>query len=210
MNKIKYPTKAFLLLLFFLAISLSISKLGAAETVSNGNNDLTFSLGNLCEYIGQIQTDENGSTNKCSFNPYLASSLDFPISTSFVLSPRIALTLPKSGRDENVKRMSIHLLANTKYKTTYLDFIGGLGLFITRIWGPGGEAVLNNGNGSDSFPLPSEAVYARNIILNLGASYNFDQEWSAELHSYIFNALTSEERAFSIGINGTYHFGEVL
>lgn len=173
-------------------------------------SDLTLSVGNLCEYMGKIQTDASGGTNTCSFNPYMASSLDYPLTANFFLSPQLGLSLPKSGADKNMKSMHIVALLNTKYRTGYVNLIGGLGLFITRMWGPGGDAELNNGTGTDSFPMPKEAVYARNLILNLGADFDFNQNWSAEIRTYVFNLTTSEDRAFSLGIHGTYHFGDVL
>lgn len=170
--------------------------------------DLTASVGNLCEYVGKIQTDEDGSTNICSFNPYIASSLDFEMKKSFLISPEIGITMPRSGRENGISKMSLFTLANIKYLTTSYHFIGGLGLFFTRISGNGGSADLNNGTGVTSFPMPDSAVYTRNFIINLGAGTDFNKEWGADIHTYIFNALTSIDRAFSIAINGVYHFGE--
>lgn len=118
--------------------------------------------------------------------------------------------MPKSGVDENIKRMTIFALANIKYKTNYVDLISGAGFYFTRISGPGGEEELNNGNGTDSFPLPSDAVISRNFIINLGLGLDFNQEWSGEVYSYIFNALKTEDRAYSVGATVSYHFGEVL
>jgi len=172
--------------------------------------DLTLSLGNLCEYIGKIQTDESGGTNVCSFEPYVATALDYGVTEKFYLSPELAFSFPRSGTDENIKRMSIVTILNTKYKTNYLNLIGGLGFFFTRIWGPGGEEELNNGTSVDSFPLPDDPVYTRNLIVNLGVETQFNQTWSAQLRSYIFNLTSSEDRAVSVGLQGTYHFGGVL
>jgi hypothetical protein len=171
--------------------------------------DFTLSLGNLCEYVGKIQTDESGSTNVCQFNPYLASSLDMYFNPDLALSPEAGFSIPKHGRDENITKMTLFALANLKYKfNSSVHAIGGLGLFFTRLSGKGGTEDLNNGNGTSSFPLPDATVYSRNFIVNLGAGVDFNQNWGADLHTYIFNALKSEDRAFSIAINGTYHFGE--
>lgn len=204
MNKKTYPT----LLVFFLLMTVSVAQ--AATSSSSSKTDLTLSLGNLCEYIGQIQTDESGDTNVCSFEPYVATALDYGITNDFFLSPELAFSFPQSGTDENIKRMTIVTLLNTKYKTSYLNLIGGLGFFFTRIWGPGGEADLNNGTSVDSFPLPDDPVYTRNFIVNLGLQTEFNQNWSAQIRSYIFNLTSSEDRTFSVGLQGTYHFGGVL
>lgn len=202
MNKIKYTT--FLIHVMALALFLSLAKEAQAAS-----SDLTVSLGNICEYVGVYQT-EKGDKNFCSFSPYAASSFDYPLTEAFFLSPQIGASLPQSGRDENVKRMNLFVLANTKYKIDILTLTGGLGFYFTRIWGPGGESVLNNGTGTDSFPLPKEAVYTRNIILNLGVGATVTKEISAELYTYVFNTLESEDRSFSIGLSATYHFGDLL
>jgi hypothetical protein len=202
MNKIKYHT--LLVILMTLTTFFPLGKAYAEGT------DLTLSLGNICEYVGKFQTNENGDKNFCSFMPYLASSFDIPLANGFYLAPQVGASLPQSGKDENVKRMVFFALANGKYKINLLTLTAGLGLYFTRIWGPGGEAVLNNGTGTDSFPLPEEAVYTRNFILNLGAGAQITKEISAELYTYIFNAAKSEDRSLSIGVSATYHFGEVL
>lgn len=195
MKILKYPT-----LLFSLFLLLAPEHVTAY--------DVTLSLGNLCEYVGKIQTDDSGSTNLCSFNPYLASSIDFSQTNQLLLSPEIGFSFPKSGRDENISKMSLFALANAKYKFSEFHFLVGAGLFFTRISGKGGNQELNNGNTTASFPMPDSTVYTRNFIVNLGLGADFNKEWSADLHTYIFNILTSEDRAFSIAINGTYHFGE--
>lgn len=195
MKKTKYPT-----VLFSLFLLLNMPVLWAY--------DAGFSAGNLCEFVGKIQTDDSGSTNVCSFNPYFAGQIDYPLTDRFLVSPELGLSIPKSGRDKNIKKMSLFALANAKYKFSPMHLIAGGGLFFTRIAGKGGTQELNNGNSTVSFPMPESTVYTRNFILNLGFGIDFSPSWSADLHTYIFNALTSEDRAFSIALNGTYHFGE--
>ncbi|MDD4976136.1 MAG: hypothetical protein PHY93_17400 [Bacteriovorax sp.] len=196
MKKLKYSTVLFCLLFCF------------ASSQTAKAYDATLSLGNLCEYVGKIQTDDSGGTNVCSFDPYLAGSLDYAVNNELILAPEIGLSFPKSGRDENISKMSFIALANAKYKFSMFHFIGGAGLFFTRISGSGGTQDLNNGNTTVSFPMPDSTVYSRNFIVNLGLGMNFNKDWSADLHTYVFNLLKSEDRAFSIAINATYHFGE--
>ncbi len=210
MNKIKYPTLR-LCVVTFLVIFTSLPAYSAKPSASSGSNDLYASLGNLCEYIGKIQTDDVGGKNFCSFMPVASMSYDYFLNQSdFALSPQIGASFPKSGRDQNINRMTLFALMNSKYRTQYVDLIGGIGLYFTRIWGPGGEATLNNGNSSDSFPLPKDPVYTRNVIINLGVSAEMTKEVSAELYTYVFNINEKEDRAFSAGLNLSYHFGEVL
>lgn len=201
--KNKYLTFSFTLLLFLSFVTLQ------ANEKSKSSEDLNISLSNLCEYIGKIQTNDSGAKNTCSFLPSFAASYEYPISLDFKLAPQIGFTLPQSGRDPNVSRMTLFTMLNSKYATRYVNFIAGLGLYFTRISGPGGESVLNNGTGSDSFPLPSTPVYSRNLILNFGVSHDLNNEWSVEMYTYVFNTLSSEDRAFSLGLGASYHFGEL-
>lgn len=196
-------------LLTFINLSMPYHS-GVASETSSYVTDLNVSLGNLCEFIGQYQKDETGKKNTCTFLPLLSTGYGVVLNEDWTIRPELSASFPQSGRDPNVKRMVISTLLNAEYKTTYLDLVAGTGLFFTRISGPGGEALLNNGNSQDSFPLPSEAVYTRNLVLNLGANYNFNKDWSSGLYTHIFNLLDSVDRTYSLGIKFTYHFGDVI
>ena len=205
MNKIKYPTNKFKTIVLLVTFAFSANVFAAANT-----HEIYVSVGSLCEYYKTYQIDENGAKNGCSFLPLIAGSIDYNLTSNFTITPQLGFTMPKSGVDENINRMTMFTLINAKFKTKYVNFFGGTGFYITRISGPGGEAELNNGGGSDSFPLPDEAVYSRNFIVNLGLGVNINKEISTELYTYIFNASESLERAYSFGITLSYHFGEVL
>jgi hypothetical protein len=208
MKKINFPlSRLSLVTLTILFIGLPAY---SAKSSVQSTNDFYTSLGNLCEYVGKIQTDENGGKNFCSFMPTVSMNYDYTLVPDFALSPQLGATLPKSGRDENINSMTLFALLNGKYRTSLVNLTGGAGLYITRIWGPGGDETLNNGNSSDAFPLPKDAVYSRNFILNLGISKDFSKEISGELYTYIFNALKNEDRALSLGLSLSYHFGDVL
>ncbi|MDO9182109.1 MAG: hypothetical protein Q7U04_06860 [Bacteriovorax sp.] len=196
MKKNIYPTFLFLLLFF-------LNSFKQAQAY-----DLGVSLGNLCEYVGKIQTDDKGSTNLCSFNPYLSTSFDYDVYPQLILSPEIGFSFPKTGRDQKISTMSFIALGNAKYTFSMFHFLAGAGFFINRIAGAGGTQDLNNGTGTVSFPMPESTIYSRNFILNLGLGADFNKDWSADVHTYIFNLLKSEDRAYSVALNGTYHFGE--
>ena len=170
--------------------------------------DFTFSVGNLCEYVGKIQTDDSGSTNFCQFKPYLAASYDYALTDSLLISPELATTLPGHGRDENISKLSFYTLINTKYKLSVFHFIGGLGLYFTKISGNGGSETLNNGNSTVNFSIPEKTIFTRNFIMNLGAGWDFDPKWNTDLHLLVFNLTSSEDRAYTIALNLTYHYGE--
>lgn len=213
MNKINQPNNnlSTVILLIAFTVSTNVFALSTKKPKEVSNTfDLYTSLGNLCEFIGNFQTNAEGKKNVCNFLPTIAGAIDYQLTPKFYLAPQIGLTMPKSGADKNIKRMTFFALANMKYKTNYVNLIGGSGFYITRISGPGGEEELNNGSAIDSFPLPKDAVYSRNFIVNLGLGIDFNQEWSGELYTYIFNAIKSEERAYSLGATVSYRFGNVF
>lgn len=211
MNKIIKPL--FKLSVLILSLILMYAHPTSAATKSPGGgrkSDLNISLGNLCEYVGTYQTDSDGSKNACSFLPSLALSYEYYFTPKFALAPQFGATLPKKGADDTINRMTLFVLGNMKYRTNYVNLLAGLGFYFTRISGPGGDQELNNGSGTDSFPLPEDAVYGRNVIVNLGLGLDFTDEFSGELYTYIFNATESVDRAFSVGAAVTYHFGDIL
>ncbi len=170
--------------------------------------DTIFSIGNICEFIGKIQTDDSGSTNVCSFNPYLSSTVDFTLYKNVILAPEFGITFPQNGRDSNISKMNIVAIVNSKYTFSMLHLFFGAGFYFTRLSSSGGEEILNNGNSTTSFPLPDSAIYTRNFIFNLGARFPINPKWSLDAHSFIFNLYNFEERSFSAVFNLNYHFGE--
>ena len=192
MKKIKYPT-------FFLALLFAFQSFAF---------DTALSIGNLCEFVGVVATDELGTKSYCQFNPYLMGHIQNKLDENWTVSAEMGITIPKSGRDQNINKFSFFPLVNLDY--TWGDFkLGpGIGLYVTRISSGGGEEVLNNGTSVDSFPLPDETVYTRNTVLNLHLGYQLNTDWSLNSQVLFFNLLTNEDRAFHIGAYLTYFFGE--
>lgn len=209
MQRRRYSTQT-VLFFYFLLTGFFSPKIYAATNSSPRADDLSLSFGNLCEFIGKIQKDGTGKKNTCDFLPVLALGYNYFLTDNFALAPQFSSTLPKAGRDKNIKRMALIGTLNGKYKTGSVDFIFGAGFFVTRIWGPGGDEILDNGDSSDSFPLPKEAIYSRNFIAHFGIGTHFTNEISSEIYTYIFNSFKKEERSFSLGLNFSYHFGDVL
>lgn len=193
----------------FIYLTIIFSALQVVSVQKLWAYDAAISLGNICEYVGKIQTDDSGSKNICSFKPFVSAELNAEINKYWLISPEAGLSFPQSGRDENIKKMSLFVLMNSLYRFNSFYILGGAGLYLNRISATGGFQELNNGNSSVSFPMPDSTVYTRNFILDLGLGTFFSREISAEIKTYVFNALTSEDRAFSVVFNGTYHFGEL-
>lgn len=174
--------------------------------------DLAVGLGNFSEHIGVAQTDDQGNKAWLTFNPYLQIKTNFQFDilpkTDFI-ETNIGITLPKSDRDPNTSRLKYFINANYKhhFESVYLSL--GTGLFFTRVWANGGEEELDNGAGTTSFPLPDRASVARNMIVNLALGKRIDQELNIELHTFIFNIESTDNRSFTAGINLSYFFGEI-
>jgi hypothetical protein len=171
--------------------------------------DVSLSVGNLCEYVGKIQTDDSGSTNLCGFNPLIVGTYEYQLKNQFSLAPEIGFTIPKSGRDSYINKMSLFAVANGKYHLSNYHFIAGVGLFFTRLSSSGGNEELRNGTGTASFPLANGVVFSRNFILNFGVGHDFNKDWSVDCQIFLFNALHKEDRSVSVAFKGIYHFGEL-
>jgi hypothetical protein len=190
---IKYPI--FLVGLFFIQSTLAY--------------DFQIGLGNMSEYIGEIQTNESGQTNIISFNPYFKANIDFNYyKENFFICPELGTLLPRSPRDSNTSRWPYYGLINAKFKYDQWNFALGAGMYVTRIWGSGGTETLNNGTGTVSYILPDDSTYARNMIINLQLGYQLNPKIEVLAQVYVFNLTSNYDRMISIGLSANYHFGE--
>jgi hypothetical protein len=174
--------------------------------------DASVGLGNLSEFIGKIQTDDQGNSAIISLNPYLKLNIDFIYDAknpNHIINSEIGLTIPKSDPDPNTHRLKFFGLLNYKYQLESLYTKIGLGLFFTRVWANDGEEELNNGSSTTSFPLPDKATVSRNAIVNLALGHSITTNLNAEIQSMIFNLTNNEDRAFSVGVCLNYQLGEI-
>lgn len=173
-------------------------------------HDFSLGIGNLSEYIRKFQTDDNGTLSLVNFNPYLKAEYDYNLTEKFSFSPVITLMLPKNNGDSKTTHWSFYTTANAQYKLNNFLLSSGLGFYFTRISSDGGTEILNNGTAQTSFPLPDDPVISRNFIFTISGMYKMNPEWSIELNTLIFNLLNNDDRAFSVGINCNYHFGDIF
>jgi hypothetical protein len=82
----------------------------------------------------------------------------------------------------------------------------GTGFSFTYITSDGGNEVLRNGSGTESFPLPDGASTTRNVVANLGLQTRFLQTWQAQLEVMMFNPGSSFNRSFSYFLGVQYLF----
>ena len=175
----------------------------------SGANDLYLGAGSLTQFVKKVQVDESGTQNEFQFNPMIQGGANITLRGRMSLLPEFSFTLPKSGRDKNIKRFTYHMLAPLGLPYKSFLFRAGLGLSLTRISGPGGEETLGNGTSSTSFPLPTEASTSQNIIVLVGAEYEFLKSWSGRVETFCFNPFDNLNRAFSYTLSIQYHFGAI-
>lgn len=169
--------------------------------------ELGLGIGTMTQYFRKVQTSSSGDTNNFKFEPYISFALKYPISPRFSLRPSAGLTIPHSGRDDNITKFTYYLLGEAALNFENWTFKGGPGLSMTYYKGKGGEARLNNGNGYTSFAVPSGNATTRNVILSLGAEYRFIAKWAAQFQTMIFNPHVSDSRAITYSLSAVYFIG---
>jgi len=172
--------------------------------------DVALGIGTQTQFVGKVQTNEAGSTNKFEFNPYLTAQAEIPFTESFSFFPEFGFLIPDSTRDPLISKMTFFVLGGLGYAINDWVLRIGLGLQMTRISGKGGTQVLDNGTGQTSFPMPDSTATSRNVITNLGVDYFFHSDWSARVESTIYNPINSRNRSFGYQLAVQYHFHDLF
>lgn len=172
-------------------------------------DDASLGLGTLTNYVGKVQTDENGNTRKFDFSPFFSASLKWFFYNNFSFGPELGCGLPESGDHKKIQRFHYQILGNISY--TYeknLNLNLGAGLAFTRLTSDGGEELLDNGIGKTSFHLPDFTSTSRNFILTIGGDYVIYQGWALATKMIAYNIADQNKRAFSYLVGINYHFGQ--
>jgi len=171
-------------------------------------DDATFGFGSLTNYVGKIQTDDQGHTRQFDFSPFFSTTMKWKFYKKFSFVPEIGIGIPEKGADDNINRFQYHFISNIGHN--FYDFTStfGMGFSFTRLSSKGGTETLSNGLGSTDFPVPDFTSTSRNFILTLGADYILFQSWAAHLKIISFNITDKYKRSFSYLIGLNYHFGE--
>jgi hypothetical protein len=169
-------------------------------------NRLEVGVKNLSHFVGKVQVDDQGGTEKFDIALMFAGLAHFPINEEFSFSPELGLGLPSKGRDENIKKYQFYLLLPASYSAGQFLFHFGPGFYFSHLTSDGGTEVLQNGNTTEAFFLPSGATTARNFILTAGADWMFYPDFLIKTQLFVFNAEASENRAYSYLLGLTYNF----
>lgn len=171
--------------------------------------DIYAGLGNLTEFPGTVQTDDQGGTNSFSFSPSLHIGIKYDIYKQFSLNPELILTLPEKGRDPLISKFKYFTLFSAGYQ--YRDFIFrlGVGFALQRISGEGGTQALDNGLDTSNFPMPEESSQSSNFLTLLGVEYYIINQLSVRTEAYIYNIEEDLGRAYTYNLSFLYHFGDL-
>ncbi|WP_372654134.1 hypothetical protein [Halobacteriovorax sp.] len=172
-------------------------------------NDVFIGGGSLTQFVGKVQTDEAGSTNSFDFLPYIAGGIEFQLYDSFSFLPQLAISFPRSGRDENISKLTYWFQFPVAYRYETLQLSFGPGLLYNRISASGGSESLSNGVGTTDFPLPNGNSISSNLTMNVGLDWEFYPDISAKVEGWVVNLTDSESRSFNYALSGYYHFGEI-
>ncbi len=191
-------------------MKIILSTHAEASALSNlpGETYWSAGVGQFCEQIKKVKSQANDKADFC--NARLMFNADFLLQgiDEFYYGLNSYLTLPHSPRDEKTKRMLILIAPTAKYLWKNFSFSSSLGIQFLRIWGDGGEVELNNGTGTQSFNVPSEARYARNTYFSLGFGYEFYSKISLNTEAFSLEPFASDKRSFSLFTSLQYRFGE--
>jgi len=183
---------------------------------SSSAYNIQLSIGNLTEHFLKYQTDDRGTKNIFTFLPYGQLSIEYPFLKQHPILISAGSALPSKGRDSNITRWPYFFNISYKFVIAHEDtnsawsFLAGSGIFVTKIWGPGGQANLNNGLSQSNYNLPSDPTYSRNMTLHFALQKMIHENIHLEGQIFVFNPIDHLNRSFTYGLNMTYHFGALF
>ncbi len=202
------------LFLFYLNPPIVFADLTSIRSSSNilaaKGHDLGMGIGNYCEQIQRVQSDDKGSKNICTYRPFLSTEFFYKVGDTFHYGILLGSSFPQSPKDDTTHRMVVLAAPGMRFYYDFFHFQSLLGLQFTRIWGDGGEVTLNNGNSTQTFNVPNESRIARNMVWSIGAGYSLFDNVTLNSDLFVITALDKDKRAFSLLLQMKYHFGEIF
>ncbi len=195
----------------YLIICLLFFGLSLANTFAKFY-DLNLGMGLTNESPGRYQTDKDG--DKSLFNNRFTleaeGSYRLGDSETWNLHGTGGLLWP-GGEVDYISRQVYYLNSTVGYMMNpHWELRLGGGFYLTRISGDGGTTRIRNGAGFTNFPIPEEASISRNVTLNAASNFEFIDDVSFRVETFIFNPVNSRNRTFNIAFTLRYHFGDSL
>lgn len=190
--------------------AVKIPERSGVNVLSSKESDWAIGLGNYCEQIDRVQTDDKGTKNICTFRPFLSTEMFLKGGETFHYGLFLGGSFPQSPKDDLTHRMVVLISPTVRIYYDYFHFQTTLGMQVTRIWGDGGEVTLNNGNSTQTFNVPDQSRFSYNMVLSLGVGYSLFDSFTLNSDLYVIEARDSDKRAFSLLLQMKYHFGEIF
>ncbi|MBI2521153.1 MAG: hypothetical protein HYV97_12070 [Bdellovibrio sp.] len=170
----------------------------------------SLGIGGKTDFINTVQVDRQGTKN--SFDPELTllGSLHFNAPWVFPFI-EAGSTIPGEGRDPNITRFTWFANGGVQGRFNVgnpnaLGVKAGVGMSMTTISAKGGSQILQNGNQTDSFPMPSGTTITRNVIVVFGVNYDLISLWRLSVDYHLFNPFNDRNRAWSSLFSLSYLF----
>lgn len=157
-----------------------------------------LSTGTHVPYLAKAQTNNSGSTEIFSINPYFGIGTQLNLGKAHYFSPEIGYAYYADGV-EGSRSESILLQYNFSYVlTNQFALRYGLSNHWFRIVGKGGTVTLNNGSDTREFAAPSRTVTSYYSTLNFGLEYMFQsKKFSLRFDLNMMNFREFENRVFN-------------
>ena len=169
------------------------------------NCNAHFGIGGMVTHAGKVQTSLEGKRNTTDFTPYFHVSYPLPVLSNIYFIPEIGYLAPKKGQND-YKKYQYYILGNFGYTLGDKQVLkGGVGVFYTELKGEGGEVVLNNGSSTQTFYKPHGSSKSKNLSLNLGYEFFFQENTSLRADTFILGFASSKKRSFNYALSVDFY-----
>ncbi|OFZ15859.1 MAG: hypothetical protein A2X86_11585 [Bdellovibrionales bacterium GWA2_49_15] len=143
------------------------------------------------------QKAADGETNTFSFHPMFVLNSAYPLFAGHLFTPQLGLVLHRNKFDENEKK-TVFILMDVAYILHPMFILRyGMGSFLTKVGGNGGNILLDNGNETTAFAKPDHTVTSYNTTLNFGCEFAVNRNYSLQTEAFAFSLFDSHARAVS-------------
>lgn len=166
-------------------------------------------FGTVTHNFKKAQTDAAGnSTVTFKFAPtvLVGGSFPFPLIDATNFSFGVGYAYYSKGDDNSTKNeiiLQYHLNYNIN---SIFNLEYGFSNYITRIGGPGGTKVLNNGTSTATFYIPSETHSSYTAAIDIAAEFALPSNYTLRTQLSLERFLSSDRRTFSHLITLNYIF----
>ena len=157
---------------------------------------------------------ETGERDLFQFNPFLAVGFSWRMMGNHFFVPQVGLAKDFSIDDDygDYSKTTLFFLWDFSYLLVKgLVVRYGLGTFLTRISGDGGEVTVPNGHSTATAYRPEQAITSYSTTLNLGLEYIGQAAWANKYmglraEGHLFSFLDSESRSLGYTLSLVYYY----